>query len=360
MQPAAHSQAARLRKPDLDVLIVGGGFGGVYLLHSLRKQGFKALLVEAGEGLGGVWHWNCYPGARVDTDVPAYEFSAEEIWKDWEWTERFPGRPELRRYFEHVDKIWNLSPDVRLGTRLTAARFDEGIRCWNVETHKGDRLSARFATKPYVPPVPGLDRFQGRWFHSALWPQEGFDMTGKRVAIVGTGASGVQLVQEASRIASEVTVFQRTPILALPMQQKRLDSTAQQAAKADYPARFAYRDSTFAGLELDFLPEAVFEVDDERRRAIYERLWQKGGFHYWLGTFRDVLMDEKANRTAYDFWRDKSRRTRSASSVPRSSRPISSRSTWITSIWWICGRRPSSAWRRAASWPAQRCTRPTC
>ena len=297
---------------DRDVVIVGAGFAGVYQLHHLRRLGLSVELIEAGAGLGGIWHWNCYPGARVDSHVPLYEFSAEEIWRDWYWQERFPDWSELRRYFEHVDRVWDISRDVRFGTRVEGARWDEGARVWHLVTSDGDHVSARFvvlctgfAAKPYIPDFPGLADFRGPCYHTARWPQEGLDLAGMRVGVVGTGASGVQVIQEAGAVAERVVVFQRTPILALAMQQRRLTRKEQDAAKPTYPEVFLRRRATNSGFDFEGAGDSTFGVDDAERRAIYERLWEQGGFSFWAGGFSDLLLDERANRVAYDFWREK-------------------------------------------------------
>ena len=299
---------------DRDVVVVGAGFAGLYQLHHLRRLGLSAELIEAGSGLGGIWHWNCYPGARVDSHVPLYEFSAEEIWRDWYWQERFPDWTELRRYFDHVDAVWDVSRDVRFGTRVQGARWDEAAHAWRLITSDGDNLSARFvvlctgfAAKPYIPAFPGLGDFRGVCHHTARWPQDGLDLTGLRVGVVGTGASGVQVIQEAAAVAERVVVFQRTPILALAMQQRRLTREEQDAAKASYPEVFRRRRATNSGFDFEGAGDSTFGVDDQERLGIYERLWQQGGFSFWAGGFSDLLLDERANRVAYDFWREKVR-----------------------------------------------------
>ena len=192
--------------------------------------------------MGGIWYWNCYPGARVDSHVPLYELSIEDVWKDWTWSERFPGRNELRRYFDHLATVLDLRRDITLNSRVEAARFDEAGDRWALTMAEGRTVRSRFfipctgfAAKPYIPSIPGLERFGGQCHHTALWPQEGLPLDGLRVAIVGTGASGVQVTQEAAKVASEVTIYQRTPILALPMRQRKLDAPAQAAMKAHYP-----------------------------------------------------------------------------------------------------------------------------
>lgn len=307
---------ARDREPvaELDALVVGAGFAGLYLLYRLRRQGFSVRLFEAGADLGGIWYWNCYPGARVDSHVPVYEYSLEEVWRDWRWTERFPSWRELRRYFRHVDRKLDLVRDIRFRTRVSAARYDEARRRWTVEAEDGTVVRARFltlctgfASKPYVPELDGLERFAGEWHHTAWWPQEGVDWAGRRVGVIGTGASGVQVIQEASRQAAQLTVFQRTPVMALPMRQRKLTDEDQRRLQREYPEVFRRRRETFGGFDINTIERSALEVSAEERRAVYEDLWGRGGFHFWIGTFHDVLTNEDANRTAYEFWRDKTR-----------------------------------------------------
>jgi cyclohexanone monooxygenase len=295
-----------------DVLVVGAGFTGLYQLHRLRQLGFSVRLLEAGADLGGIWYWNCYPGARVDTHVPMYEFSGEDLWRDWTWTERFPAWDELRRYFRYVDQKLDLSRDIRFNTRVEGAEFDEGRQQWTVRTQDGGAVRAQFlvlctgfAAKPYVPTLKGLDQFNGAKHHTAWWPQNGLDLTAKRVGVIGTGASGVQVVQEAAAVAAELTVFQRTPILALAMQQCALDDAIQVEMKRDYPARFARRRESFGGFDFHASGKSALEVSPEERQAVYEASWAAGGFSFWASTFYDVMMNLEANRTAYDFWREK-------------------------------------------------------
>ena len=299
---------------DHDVVIVGAGFAGLYQLHRLRALGLSVTLLEAGTGLGGIWHWNCYPGARVDTHVPMYEYSDEKVWRDWYWEERFPDWRALRGYFDHVDGVWDLRRDIRFETRVRAATWDEPRHRWSIETDAGDVVRGRyvvlctgFAAKPYVPPFPGLDDFGGEWHHTARWPQGGLDLTGLRVGVVGTGASGVQVIQEAARVAEHVTVFQRTPMMALPMRQRRLTREEQEAAKADYPARFRLRTETNSGFDYLGVGGAAHEVADAERDAVFEQLWEAGGFCFWAGGYADLMIDERSNRLAYEFWRDKVR-----------------------------------------------------
>jgi len=297
-----------------DVIVIGAGFSGVYQLFRLRDLGFRVHLVDAGAGLGGIWHWNCYPGARVDTHCQIYQFSREDLWRDWEWSERFPGWEEMRRYFDYVDAKLDLSRDVSLHTRVNRASFDEASRQWLLETSQGGALRARFvvvctgfAAKPYIPPLPGIENFEGEAHHTALWPQEGIDFTGKRVGVIGTGASGIQVAQEAAKVAAHVTVFQRTPNMYLPMGQRQLSRADNDVMKETYPETFKRRGECFGGFDFGFIPQSALAVSAAEREATYERLWNAGGFHFWLGTYQDIFTDEAANRTAYDFWRRKVR-----------------------------------------------------
>ena len=297
---------------EIDVLVVGAGFGGLYQLHQLRKEGFSVKVYEAGAGLGGIWHWNCYPGARVDSHIPIYEYSMENLWEGWNWSERFPDWQELRRYFEYVDKKLDLSKDICFNTRVTGAEFDEDSNSWLVQAGDGLQIRAHrvvfctgFAAKHYVPDFEGLDDFKGVWHHTALWPQDGLDFKGKRVGIIGTGASGVQVLQEAAKDAAQVTVFQRTPILALAMQQKKLDKETQLEMKKHYLDTYKLRRENFGGFDIISSDKSAMEVSEEERQEVFEASWQKGGFNFWSGTFWDVLLNEESNLKAYEFWRKK-------------------------------------------------------
>jgi cyclohexanone monooxygenase len=300
---------------ELDVLVVGAGFAGLYQLDRLRALGHRVKVFEAGSEIGGIWYWNCYPGARVDTWAPLYQFSRETLWRDWNFSEMYPGWAEVREYFRHVDKKLELSKDIRFDTRVLGGEFDEDQCQWVVRSRderSGETFDARaryvvlctgFASKPYIPDIPGLDTFAGPCHHTALWPQNGLQVTGERVGVIGTGASGVQVIQEYAPEVAHLTVFQRTPNLALPMRQRSLDDEANRAMKETYPERLARRAHTFGGFDYDFLDKSALEVSGAERTAIYEQLWERGGFVPWLGTFNDIYFNAEANATAYDFWR---------------------------------------------------------
>ncbi|HTB36512.1 MAG TPA: NAD(P)/FAD-dependent oxidoreductase [Reyranella sp.] len=297
---------------DLDVILVGAGFAGLYLLDRLRSMGMAVQVFEAGGGLGGVWYWNCYPGARVDSPGPIYQYSRDDVWRTWQFSELYPSWQELRDYFRHVDEKLGLSRDIRFNRRVNEAQFDPAHNRWTVRSSDGSVARARYlvlctglSAQPYIPDLPGLSDFAGELHHTALWPQHGLDMTGKRVGVIGTGASGVQMAQEAAGAAAHLTVFQRTPNLALPMRQKKLDEDAIRRMKENFPEMFDRRTKTFAGFDYDVLAKSALEVSEDERQATFERLWEIGGFAPWIGSFNDILLNEEANRAAYSFWRDK-------------------------------------------------------
>jgi cation diffusion facilitator CzcD-associated flavoprotein CzcO len=299
---------------ELDVIIVGAGFAGLYLLDRLRSMGMSVQVFEAGDAPGGVWYWNCYPGARVDSPGPMYQFSRDDLWRDWKFSELYPSWQEIREYFHYVDKKLDLSRDIRFNRRVNEADFDPARNRWTVRSSDGSVTRARYfvlctglGSKPYIPELPGLSDFAGERHHTALWPQQGLDLAGKRVGVIGTGASGVQVAQEAAGVAAHLTVFQRTPNLALPMRQRKLDDDTIRRMKGDYPRAYQKRRTTFGGFDYEFLEKSASEVSEDERRATFERVWDIGGFAPWVGSFNDLLTNEHSNRAAYDFWRDKTR-----------------------------------------------------
>jgi cyclohexanone monooxygenase len=314
VSPAPAAAAQETLPDELDVLVVGAGFAGLYQLDRLRSLGFSVKVFESGSDLGGTWYWNCYPGARVDSNAAIYQFTREDLWRDWNFSELYPGWEEVRKYFKYVDQKLDLSRDIRFNTRVSSAEFDSAREQWIVRAQDGTVVRARFvimctgfAAKPFVPDFEGLEDFGGECHHTGRWPQAGLDFAGKRVGVIGTGASGVQVIQEASRDAAHLTVFQRTPDMALPMRQQQLDGDAQRRLKEEFPARHAKRAEAFAGFDIDFIPTSALEVSPEEREATYEENWARGGFSPWLGTYHDVLSNAEANATAYAFWRDKVR-----------------------------------------------------
>ncbi|KAH7357523.1 hypothetical protein BKA66DRAFT_244032 [Pyrenochaeta sp. MPI-SDFR-AT-0127] len=299
---------------QFDALIVGAGFGGIYQLKRLREEGYNVKLVDNASTWGGVWFWNRYPGARVDSTTPHYQFSDPSLRNEWRWKQRFPGSQELRKYFQFVAKTWDLDRDAIFNTLVTAATWDEIHSTWHVQTLGGQSFVVRylllntgFAAKRHVPDWPGIHNFRGTFVHPSYWPAEEPDLKGKNIAVIGTGATGVQLAQELSKIAKNFYLLQRTPNLALPMKQVDYDEDEQKLEKDESSDLFASRNNSFSGFSLNFLAKGTFDDTPEQRRQVYEELWAHGDFHFWLATYYDMLFTEEANKEAYDFWKSKVR-----------------------------------------------------
>ena len=304
----------------LDVAIVGAGFSGLYLLDRLRDLGFTVRIFEGGSDLGGIWHWNCYPGARVDSTVGYYQLALKNLWVNWDWEEKFPGWQEMRRYFDHIDEKLGLRKDIEFDAWVRSAKYDEDKKRWLVKTSgksKGEISTyAKFliicsghCSKPYIPNYQDLGEFGGVLCHTARWPQNGLSLKKKRIGILGTGASGIQVAQEAAKEARHLTVFQRTPAMCLPMRQETLDKEANKRLRRTFPKALEERALNFGGVDKDmvFIPQKTIEASEKERLANYERLWSLGGFYFWLANYEDMLSDEKANECAYAFWRGKVR-----------------------------------------------------
>lgn len=279
----------------------------------LRKQGLSIKIYEKGAASGGIWYWNCYPGARVDSDTPIYQLFDKELWEDFTYTERYPGGPELRRYFEHVDKKWNVRDHVSYNKHVDSAVFDESRHQWLVECSDGSEIYCRwfipcigFAARRYTPPINGLGNFRGDIYHTAVWPQHGVNLKNKRIAQIGQGASGIQVAQEIGDKAKELTIYIRTPNMCLPMYQRKLDPKEEEEKKKAgfYEEMHEKTRHTFSGFPYDFAEKNTFEDSPEEREKFYHKLLvEEGGFRYWLATYKDMLFDQKANDEAYNFWR---------------------------------------------------------
>ncbi|KAL0571519.1 hypothetical protein V5O48_010435, partial [Marasmius crinis-equi] len=299
---------------QLDILIVGAGFAGLYQLQLYRKLGYKFKVFEAGSDIGGTWYWNHYPGARVDSPVPIYEYSNESLWKDWTWTEKYPGWRELRSYFRYLDEKLELKKDISFDTRVVSAKWNEDEDRWAVKTENGLSVHPRFLvlatgalTVPYTPAFKDLEKFEGVCHHTARWPEKDVDVKGKRVAVVGTGATGVQVIQEIGPEVEHLTVFQRTPNLCLPMRQGKLDVATQTARKKSlYPVIYRRRAQTFAGFILNVNPTPYLSMSHEERTLRLEDAWEAGGFGS-IGSFPDSGTTDEVNEAIYAFWRSKVR-----------------------------------------------------
>jgi cyclohexanone monooxygenase len=299
---------------EYDAVVVGAGFAGLYTLHRLRQQGLSARVFEAGSGVGGTWFHNRYPGARCDVESLDYQFSfSDELLHEWKWSERYPRQDELLAYLNHVADRFELRPDIQLNTRVTRAAFDEATNRWTVETDQGDQVSAAYVvmatgclSAARVPAFEGLDTFQGEWHHTGAWPDEGVDFTGKRVAVIGTGSSGIQSIPVIAEQAEELLVFQRTANYSVPAFNRPLTAQAEREGVEHFAERRKFTQESFLGLSVPANDKSALEVSPEERRALYEERWQMGGLPMY-GAFTDIMVDERANETAKEFFRDKIR-----------------------------------------------------
>ncbi|MBM7808719.1 cyclohexanone monooxygenase [Geodermatophilus bullaregiensis] len=301
--------------PEVDAVVVGAGMSGLYTLHKLRGLGLTVQVFEKGDGVGGTWFWNRYPGARVDVKSMDYSFSFDsELEQEWEWTEKYPPQDELLRYVNHVADRFDLRRDIKLETTVTEAVFDEDVERWHVRTDRGDQLSTQYVvmatgclSASKVPEVPGLDLFRGRWFHTGHWPAEGVDFSGQRVAVIGTGSSGVQAIPLIAEQAAELTVFQRTPNFVLPARNHPIDPEHQRSVKARYDeVRRAARESGF-GIAVPTPTKSALEVSPEERQARYESVWydEDNNLVDMLVSYNDMITSQPANDTAAQFVRDR-------------------------------------------------------
>ena len=300
---------------DYDVIVIGAGMSGMYQLHRLRGLGLTVRVFEAGDGVGGTWYWNRYPGSRFDSESWTYGYSfSDEILRDWEWSEHFAAQPETLRYCNFVADRLDLRRDIEFGSRIKAAAYDESGPEWSIETEDGRRARARFLitaigplSAPTMPTIPGVDSFRGEAYHTGLWPHEPVSFVGKRVGVIGTGATAVQAITEIAKTVGHLTVFQRTPNWCAPLHNSTIDATAQTRIKATYPEIFARCRESFGCFIHDADPRKAMEVSAEEREALFEELYREPGFGIWMGNFRDVLVDREANATITEFMRRKIR-----------------------------------------------------
>jgi cyclohexanone monooxygenase len=299
---------------DFDVVVVGAGFAGMYLLHRLRGLGLSVRVVEAGSDVGGTWYWNRYPGARCDVESMQYSYQfSEELQQDWEWTERYATQSEILRYVDHVAERFDLRRDIQFNTKVTAASFDDAAKRWVIETDGGERLSAPYCVMatgclsvPNKPQFVGQEDFAGPIYHTGNWPHEGVDFTGKRVAVIGTGSSAIQSIPVIAEQAAQLTVFQRTPNYAVPAHNAPLDPAKVRDIKADYAGFRARAKQTPTGNLFEVGGPSAMAVSAEERAREYEARWQAGGLPF-LAAFADIMFDPEANQTIADFVRDKIR-----------------------------------------------------
>ena len=294
---------------SVDAVIVGAGFSGMYLLHRLRTMGLSAVVFEAGTDVGGTWYWNRYPGARVDVESLAYSYSFDpDMEQDFEWQERYPTQSEILRYAQYVADRFDLRKDIVFRTRVAAAHYDADGRTWSVRTEHEDAVTARFLvmatgclSSSKLPEIPGLDTFKGETYHTAHWPHEGVDFSGKRVGLIGTGSSGVQSIPVIAEQAADLTVFQRTPAYSLPARNRKLRPDEITEMKENYRTyRQAQKESGF-GVPTPVPTKSALEVSEEERHARYEEAWESGSLVNLLTTYTDLAVNQEANDTAKRF-----------------------------------------------------------
>jgi cation diffusion facilitator CzcD-associated flavoprotein CzcO len=289
--------------PDHDAIIIGAGMSGMCQLIMLRRVGLSAHVFEAGSGVGGTWYWNRYPGARFDSESYSYGFSFDpELLQEWSWSEHFAPQPETLRYLNVVADKYDLRRDISFGARVTTCDWDDAAGLWHVTLADGTRHSARFLitaigalSAPTMPRLPGIEDFRGRAWHTAEMPHEPVDFTGQRVAVIGTGATGVQTIQEVAKTAASLTVFQRRPNWCAPLHNRPITAEEQARIKANYDDIFRRCSETFSCFLHTADPRLTFEVDAATREAFWEELYASPGFGIWVGNFADILTNREAN-----------------------------------------------------------------
>jgi cation diffusion facilitator CzcD-associated flavoprotein CzcO len=300
---------------EYNAIVIGAGVAGLYQLYRLRQAGLSVRLYEDGSGVGGTWYWNRYPGCRFDSESESYGYSwSPELLQEWDWKEHYSGQPENERYLNFVADKFDLRRDIQFNSRVTSAVYDERANRWDIQLEHGERARAQFLVTAtgllsarYTPPFEGIDSFQGESFHTSRWPKEPVNFKGKRVAVIGTGATGVQLIPEIAKEVGHLTVFQRTPNYCAPCRNSLVSPETQQEWKANYEQIHKRIRETTAAFIHDFDRRKTLEVPKEERLAFYEELWTQPGFKKWLSNFYDIMIDPAANEDFAEFVRNKIR-----------------------------------------------------
>jgi cyclohexanone monooxygenase len=357
------------RTQTLDAVVVGAGLAGLYALYRLRGLGLRAVAFEAGGGVGGTWYWNRYPGARCDVESLEYSYSFDNnLQQEWHWPERYGTQPEILRYINHVADRFDLRRDIRLNTRVKTMRFDGTRGLWTVRTDQGDVVTARFCvmasgnlSTPRVPDFPGIERFQGKWYHSGLWPHEGVDFSGQRVGVIGTGSSGVQMIPIIARQAKRLHVFQRTANYSLPAENKPMDPEKERRHKAEYTQRRAAAYETPFGIAGHPPPvKSALEASEAERNASYQAKWAEGGSISFLYAYNDLLVNKESNDTASEFVRNMIRATvrdqRVAELLAPKDHPIGTKRLCLDTNYYETYNRPNVTLVDVRSAPIQEIT----
>jgi cation diffusion facilitator CzcD-associated flavoprotein CzcO len=294
---------------DFEAVIIGAGVSGLYQLYRLRELGLKVQVFETGTGVGGTWYWNRYPGARFDSESYTYGYSfSQELLEEWNWAERFASQPETERYLNYVADKFDLRRDIQFKSRVSAAYYREGTRSWDITLEDGRRYHTRFLitaigvlSAPTMPRIPGVETFLGQSCHTHYWPKEPVDFHGRSVAVIGTGATAVQTIQEVAKTVGHLTVFQRTPNWCAPLHNDRIGEEEMRRIRGSYPEIFARCGDTPGCFIHAPDPRTTHEATQEEREAFWEKLYGEPGFGIWQANFRDILMDRKANALVSDF-----------------------------------------------------------
>lgn len=318
MSTTAQSQSVRSTQnavTQYDAVIIGAGIAGLYQLYRLREQGLKTIAYETGSNVGGTWYWNRYPGARFDSQAHIYQYwFSEDLYKEWNASERFPAQPETERWLHFVADRCDLRKDIEFNTRVTSAHYNENAKRWRITTDRGETVEAQYfitcggmLSAPLTSIFPGQETFKGQILHTARWPKEPVDLAGKRVGVVGTGATGIQVIQTIASQVGHLKVFLRTPQYIIPMKNPQFTDADRAAYKAQFQQLKDRVQGTFSGFDYDFGNGAWADHTPEQRRSILERLWDDGSLALWLASFSEIFFDEKVNEVVSEFVREKMR-----------------------------------------------------
>jgi cation diffusion facilitator CzcD-associated flavoprotein CzcO len=296
-------------KADHDVLVIGAGLSGCYTVYRMRQQKLNVKCIEAGSGVGGTWYWNRYPGARFDSESYTYGFSwSPEILKEWDWTEHFAPQPETERYLNFICDKFGLREDIQFNTRIRSARWLDDKTIWQLTDTDGNTYTSRFLitgmgvlSNPTLPNVPGVPDYKGEAFHTARWPKEPVSFEGKKVGIIGTGATAIQAIPEIAKTVGHLTVFQRTPNWAIPLHNAKISKEEMESIRKGYPELFERCLKTRMCFIHDANPDSIWDASDEQREKLWEELYAQPGFGLWLSNYKEMLVDHSANKLVSDF-----------------------------------------------------------
>ncbi len=304
-----------MKNVDVDVVVVGAGFSGLYLLYRLREAGFSTRVFERGGDVGGTWYWNRYPGARCDVESLQYSYSFDEqLQQDWHWPEKFSAQPDILAYANHVADRFNLKKDIEFNIEVKASRFDENLKAWKITTNTGEEIDAQYfimatgcISTTQIPNIKGLSDYVGNTFHTGDWPHEEVDFSGQSIAVIGTGSSGIQSIPVLAKQAKKLTVFQRTPNYSIPSQNEPMTKKYERSWKDVYSERRKEMRYSAHGSLKDLNDVPALSVDEDQRQELYTKRWAIGGTGF-LGSFNDLLTNADANYTAAEYVRQQIKR----------------------------------------------------